>query len=233
MQKENLLVKYFSRYIHDNEPHRTGGPIITISREYGCFAQEIAEGLSDIINNKHNGINGKPQWNIISKEILSRSAEELQTKPEKIEHIFDGREMGFFEEVVGSVIKNYYVRNSAIIKTVKNVIRSYAWEGNAIIIGRASCVIAADIEKSLHVKLVAPHEYRVGRIAAKYNLSRKEASEQLRHVDESRQAFLNFFTGTKPEMEFYDLMLNRSHFSRENIIDIIYKTVEYRGLFNL
>lgn len=232
MQNENLLVKYFSRYIHANEPHRTGGPIITISREYGCFAQEIADGLAEIINNKHNGIHGKTHWNIISKEILSRSAEELQTKPEKIEHIFDGREMGFFEEVVGSVIKNYYVRNSAIIKTVKNVIHSYAWEGNVIIIGRASCVIASDIQKSLHVKLVAPLEYRIGRIAAKYNLNRREASEQVRQVDESRLAFLNFFTGTKPEIEYYDLMLNRSHFTKENIVDIIYRTAEHRGLFS-
>lgn len=232
MQKENLLVKYFSRYIHTDILPPTGGPVITISREYGCFAHEIADGLAEIINTKHDGINGKPYWNIISKEILSRSAEELQTKPEKIEHIFDGKEMGFFEEVVGSVIKNYYVRNSAIIKTVKNVIRSYAWEGNAIIIGRASCVIAADIEKSLHVKLVAPLEYRIGRIAAKYNLNRREASEQVKQVDESRLAFLNFFTGTKPEIEYYDLMLNRSHFTKENIVDIIYKTAEHRGLFS-
>lgn len=119
MQKENLLVKYFSRYLQKDEPRHTGGPLITISREYGCFAHEIAVSLADALNRKHIDTHKTKPWNIISKEILSRSAEELKAKPEQIEHIFDGREMGFFEEVVGSVIKNYYVKNSTIIKTVK------------------------------------------------------------------------------------------------------------------
>lgn len=230
MQKENLLVKYFSKYIHREEPRREGGPIITISREYGCNAQEIAEALANVINNKHNGTRQARHWNIISKEILSRSAQELKTKPEKIEHIFNGKEMGFFDEVVGSVIKNYYVRNSSIIKTVKNVIHSYAWEGNAIIIGRAGCVIAADIVKSLHLRLAAPLEYRIKRIAEKYNISRKDAAEQVKQVDESRNSFMNFFTGTKPEMEFYDVIINRAKFGTESIVRIIHEMAMDRGL---
>ncbi len=230
MQKENLLVKYFSRYIQKDEPRRTGGPLITISREYGCFAQEIAESLADALNRKSDGTHKTKPWNIISKEILSRSAEELKAKPEQIEHIFVGREMGFFEEVVGSVIKNYYVKNSTIIKTVKNVIRSYAWEGNVIVIGRASCVIAADIEKSLHIKLVAPLDYRIKRIAEKYRLSRKDAAVQVNHVDESRKLFMDFFAGSKPEMEFYDIIINRARFHKENIVGALYDMAEYRGL---
>ncbi len=230
MQKENLLVKYFSRYLYKEVPPRDGGPIITISREYGCNALEIAEGIAAVINSKANGTPGRPKWNVVSKEILSRSAEELQTKPDFISHIFEGRESGFFEEVIGSIIRNYYVRNSKIIKTVKTVIRSYAWEGNAILIGRASCVVANDIAKSLHIKMIAPLDYRIEKIAAKYKLNHKTATEKVAEVDASRQAFLKFFIGDKAEYDFYDIVINRARLSTEEIIDIIMKLASSKGL---
>lgn len=73
-------------------------------------------------------------------------------------------------------------------------------------------------------------DYRIKRIAEKFRLNRKDAAAQVKQVDESRKLFMDFFAGSKPEMEYYDIIINRARFHKENIVSIIYDMAEYRGI---
>ena len=53
------------------------GPIITISRAYGCPAKVVAQDLSLRLNTRLLGTKTK-RWKWISKEILDESAKELK-----------------------------------------------------------------------------------------------------------------------------------------------------------
>ena len=80
------LKKYFNeRDKLLEEEKRNGlipGPVLTISREYGCEAEIIARKLLLNLNNQNGN---KPKWKIISKEILDQSAEKLKLNLERVE----------------------------------------------------------------------------------------------------------------------------------------------------
>ena len=61
-------------------------PVITISREFGCEATPIAEGLIEKLNTLHTKQN---DWQIISKEILEDVSNELNVTPVRIEHAME------------------------------------------------------------------------------------------------------------------------------------------------
>ena len=74
---ENNILQYLSQRMegekHANEP----GPIITFSREYGCYASQIAEILCKKLNQIFQSQNKLPLWKWISKEILEKQPRNL------------------------------------------------------------------------------------------------------------------------------------------------------------
>ena len=83
----------------------------------------------------------------------------------------------------------------------------------------------------MHVKLIAPFDYRKDYIKKHYNLSDKEAYNIVTKTDKKRTMFMKFFKGNIPDEEVFDLILNREKLSNEEIIGTIEKLAEIRGLF--
>jgi hypothetical protein len=85
------LLKYMSDRLQDEtDEYEEAGPVITISRLYGCPAKIIAKNVSDELNMKakvkgYNDLN----WSYVTKEIMSESAKELEMDPSKIKYVFD------------------------------------------------------------------------------------------------------------------------------------------------
>jgi cytidylate kinase len=233
MEKENKFVKYLSKTLKPEEmPKKGGGPVITISRDHGCSAGFIAEKLVEKINEYYSSNKKHKKWSWISKEILEKSAEELRTKPEKIAHIFSGGEKSLLEDLSLSFIGKYYISDSNIIATIKKIIRGYAVEGNVVIVGRGSCVVAADIEKSLHLRLFAPLEWKIKKISERFGLTRKEALDLIKQTEFKRTEFMKLLLKSKPETDFYDLMINCESFSEDEIINLLFNLCREKKLIS-
>lgn len=231
MEKVNKFVKYLSLALKPEESlKKVGGPVITISRDHGCSAGFIAEKLVDKINHYYSANKNMNKWSWISKEILEKSAGELRTKPESIARIFSGGEKSFLEDLSLSFIGKYYISDSNIIATIKKVIRNYAVEGNVVIIGRGSCVVASDIEKSLHIKLFVPMEWKVKKISERFGLVRKEAMDLIKQTEHKRSEFMKLLLKTKSETDFYDLMINCESFNEDEIINLIFDICKKKKL---
>jgi cytidylate kinase len=205
--------------------NKSTGPIITFSREYGCFATQTAQNLVEVLTHKT-----KNNWIYVTKEILEESAKELQVTKQEIAHLFGADEKTFLGDLVISFSKKKYATDSNIIKTIQSVVRKYAENGNTIIIGRAGCVIAKDIQHAVHVKLIAPLEVRIKRIKERYDLSYEDARLKVINTDDKRKKFMSFFKGDLPDSELFDLVLNNHKLSEREIIEIIIKLMESRGL---
>ena len=229
MFAQNVFIKYLSKKYPPVKP-KTEGPFITISREYGCFALDLAEKVRTKLDAGYPGDEEQPQWSILSKEIMDRSAEELRTNPEKISHIFDGKKKSILDDWMESMNKDYYLPDRRIIDTIKRLMRSYAQEGNIIIVGRAGAVITKDIENSLHIKLIAPFDFRVEKIKRKFHLSDFKAVEQVKMIDRKRNSFLEFFTKGKNELEFYDFVINCCKYKEDHLAELIVKLAEDKNI---
>ncbi len=218
-----------ARRDHEHEEHEHG-PVITISREYGCYGSEIGQLLADKINLLFS--QEKDQWVLVSHQVFHDASETLEANPDDISHIFGAEEKSVFGDLVSLFSKDKYLSDTQIKRTIAQIVRSYSEQGHAIIIGRAGCVIAKHIKKSLHVKLVAPFCWRANQIMNRFNISSYDAMEKVKETDKRRETFMEFFRGNKPDSELFDLILNRSTISSKDIVDQIYLLAQKKGLFN-
>jgi hypothetical protein len=206
---ENIFVKYLSKKVQKEEAKVfEPGPVITISRQYGCYATEIAELLATNLSKR-----SQHGWDYITKEVLENTAQKLETGKHDIAHLFGADEGTLISDLLISFSGKHYKSDNLIKKTVQKVVRSYAEQGNCVIVGRAGCIIAKDIPKSLHVKITAPFEYRVDRIKNRFNLTDKQASEKVKEIYKKIDQFMKFFKTDFNKETGFDLIINRATLS--------------------
>ncbi|PKP37699.1 MAG: hypothetical protein CVT98_05775 [Bacteroidetes bacterium HGW-Bacteroidetes-15] len=226
---ENLFLHYMHERVRREEEQsvQEPGPVITISREYGCYGSEIGELLTNRINQNRAE---NESWFFVSHQVLHDAADSLETSPHEISHIFGAKEKSVLGDLVSLFSKDKYLSDIQIKRTIAQIVRSYSEQGNAVIVGRAGCVIAKHIKRSVHVKLMAPFCWRVNVIKNRFNISSSEATEKVKETDKQRETFMEFFRGNKPDNDHFDLILNRSTVSSEEIVDHIISLAEKRGL---
>lgn len=207
------------------------GPVITISRLYGCPGKKVAKLLTEQLTEKMV-IKGyrKTQWKIITKEIMSESARELEIDPAQIKYVFDYEQKGIIDDILSAHLNKYYKSDRKIRNTIRKVIRNIAYEGHAVIVGRGGVAITHDIVKSLHINLEAPLEWRVLRTSEKQCLSLEEAEKYTLDIDKKRKQFREYFEGKDTDYTRFDLTFNCMTLSVEEIVQIILKAVEIRKL---
>jgi cytidylate kinase len=215
----------------EEKKRKTGppGPVITISREVGCSGLELAEVLAGKLNENSPNRN----WKVLSKEIFQQSAHELEIDPSKVARIFRQSDRTAVDEFLAAFGEKRYKSDRKIKKTVCDVIRNFAIEGFCIIVGRGGNAIAADIRNSIHIRLVAPLEYRVNSIMLKNRINREGAIEFVRKVEKERLAYRHAVEGTPTrDPEIFDITFNRATFSAEVIADLILHAVRDKKILD-
>jgi len=207
------------------------GPVITISREFGCPSREIAELLHlELCSLEKKPVN-QQHWRIIKKEILEEAAKELgNIDPEKLEYIFRAEKKTMAEDILQSFTQKYYKSDRQIRKTIIEVIREFAEKGHVIIVGRAGVAITSDITNSLHIRLVAPLKWRAERLAAKHNVSYENAEKTAIEIDQKRLQLIDDFKGKPTDHTIWDLMINCKRLSIDDIVTMIINTMKLKKM---
>jgi cytidylate kinase len=227
------LIRYLNKRTNRTEDKtgKTGppGPVITISREVGCSGLELAEILAGRLNKPEPAV----EWKVLSKEIFQKSAHELELDPLKVAKIFRQNERTAFDEFLNAFGEKRYKSDKKIKKTVCEVIRNYAEEGFCIIVGRGGNAIAADIRNAIHIRLVAPLEYRVASIMEKNGLDRDGAFDFIRKVEKERLAYRHAVEGKSAgEPEIFDITFNRAVFPADVIVDLILLAIQEKKILD-
>ncbi len=83
-------------------------------------------------------------------------------------------------------------------------------------------MIFKDRQDALHIRLVAPLELRIQRIAKLLNISIKEATKNVLEVDKSRTSYLrDFYSVDVNDAKFYHLAINTGRFDYDQTCQII------------
>ena len=217
---ENKLLHYLNERMQTSiksflKNSEKQGLLITISREAGCGGEKLCNVLAATLNDNRPS----QPWKVISKEILFRSANELKISEKKVERVLK-HENYAFDEILAALSEKYYKSNKHIIKWVRNEIYDISSNGCTILLGRAGHIIARDIPGSLHVRFVAPLEWRIRRMADLHNCSLTESLNLIKKIEEERKNFKQHFMKDKEE-ETFDLTINISCFSPQVIAGII------------
>lgn len=204
----DVLFSYLQSRIRDQNPQvkTDPGPVITISREYGCPAKVLAGLLVEKLN--ESGKFKRP-WQWISREILEKSAEDLKVSPEYIKHIFSYEDRSMIDEILSATRKDIRYRSDRQIKTsIGKVIRSFGEQGHIVIVGRAGVALTRHIQNSLHIRLQADPGYRAGLISESKGLALDDARSLLKEKDQNRHRFLQYYLGEPCCNRFFDLIIN-------------------------
>jgi cytidylate kinase len=227
---ENILKIYFEKqYLEQESLKPCGpGPIVTISREFGCPSKVIAQMLTEALN-KRIIKPATPRWKYINKEVVEEAARKLDIKTVEMNYLISSGEKGLVEDLLTSFSPNY-VSNRKIIKILNDVIRTLASQGHMVFVGRGSVAILQGCPHSLHIRLQAPLGWRVREISASRGIKEAEAIKLTNETDKKRMALTELLLGRKFEQNLFDVVFNCNTFTKEEIVQSIQRIMEIRKL---
>lgn len=226
---DNLLIDYFKNRMEREagtvKEIMVAGPVITLSREYGCPGKRIVSLLADRINQQK-----QVKWTMISKEILETLAQELNLNPSVVKDLanFEDRPLSDYFALLLS--KDHYPGEHKIKNTLSEIILSFARKGHVIIVGRGGFYITQHIEKSYHIKLLAPIEWRIDYISQKLGISYPDAMIRVEEMSRKREQFLKFFAVQKKQDTTFDATFDCSQVSDDDMVSQVMADLEQRAI---
>ena len=224
---KKYLEDQYQKTIGDNQ---APGPVVTISRQYGCAAKGFAKKLSMKLNEILKEKKVAKEWSWINKEIFENTAKALNLKESRILHVFEGKKKGLVESIILSTSERYYASDTKIKKKIIEIVRSFAEQGHMIIIGLGGVVITRDIKKSLHIRLQAPFEWRVEQAAKRRGRAIEEMTKYASNIDKMRNNLRDSFIPKGKPKEMFDITFNVMTMDEDEIIEAIICFMKKRKL---
>ena len=232
----NLFFQYLDQRLHSNRYQNTTekfspdsyGPITTISRQAGCSAKDLGELFNQAINK--NARHPEDKWRCIDKDMMLDSAKKLDLPFRKIRDIFHGQKKSNMDEIFESMASRYYKSDKKIRRTIAEVMREYAEQGNIIVIGRAGVALSKYVTRSFNIRLVAPLQWRVKQISMKHKISEEDAHKYIKEIDHRRVALIEEFSGQKMDETLFDITFNCENISKDEIVSTSMELMKKRDI---
>jgi len=218
------LKKYMTERDRVRELKNAPGPVLTLSRQYGCEANKIALKLLARLSDISVG------WQYINKEIINESAKILNLAPDRLAQRVLSHGQSMVSDVFSSFSNQYTITDKKIVEKVREIIETYAKKGKVIIVGRGGSAIIRNRPLALHVRLVASLAYRSQVISAKQKLTDEEARLLIRQVDTDRELWSEHLSHQAYDPYLFDLSLNRQTLTENEIVDIILRMMKSRKM---
>jgi cytidylate kinase len=176
--------------------------VITVSRQLGSLGSIVAQQAAERLG-----------YRIVEREVINQAALRAGAPEVALAMIDELHLLGLCPSEEAC---------QAYIQALQMVMEDLADGGNIVIVGRAGQVILADRPETLHVRLIAPLQLRVERIAQRRNISLQAARAQVTASDRCRKKFLKrFYQRDLDDPEQYDLIINTARFTCEAAVNII------------
>lgn len=182
---------------------------ITVSRKLGSLGNQIAQAVAETLS-----------YRIVSRKVINRAACHSRAPEAALADIDD---LGFFG------LRPSYRARKAYRQAVELVLREFASEGKVIIVGRAGQIVLRDQPEILHVRVIAPVNLRITRIAAAQSISTAAAKAQIEQSDRARHSYLRrTYHVDWEDPELYDLTINTEHLNAVTASAIIIHALSQR-----
>ena len=181
--------------------------IITIEREYGSGAAEIAEMLAQQLG-----------WKLWDKDLTAEIAKmancrrsAVEEREERLDSLYYRLTRSFWRgSHEGSIAVDplQMLDADSIVRFSERIVNRASSEGNCVIVGRGSQHFLQDHDDTLRFFFYAPRSDKVERLVRE-GTARKEAEHLIDTVDRERAAFIKtFFHVEWPDRNVYHAMIN-------------------------
>lgn len=197
---------------------------ITFSRETGCNGTGIAVDLVKALKAEGHS------WTFMNKEVLEEAANKLRVDPSRIKYVFENRKKTHVDEVLSALSSKYYKSDKKVRKTITEVIRHYAAQGNIIIVGRAGVATTSDLQGGLHIRFTAPYEWRLNALRKRNEFKNEDVAAFIKKHDVKKRMLIEDFCGKELHQVQFDLMLNCAAFTRQEIIAMMIEAMKCKNM---
>ena len=179
-------------------------PAFTLSREPGSGGKLVAKAVADRLG-----------LDLFHHDIIDAMAANADTSARVIRTL-DERGVSMLEDWVSAAISDRHLWPDEYVQVMMRVIGTIGRHGKAIIVGRGANFVLPP-ENRFRVRIIAPLELRVNRVAETFGVSRKDAKRRVLHTESNRQTFVRkYFHSDIRDPVNYDMLLNTGTLSVES-----------------
>lgn len=196
--------------------------IVTVSRQIGAGGSEIAGRVAAAL-----------RFRLVDNELIDRVALQAGLSRTQVANR-EERAPGFLERLVRALSRSVPELQStpsdrppepeekSLVAATEKVVADLAAEGRVVLVGRAAPAVLSGTHDALHVKIVAPVPFRIGRIREADRVDEREAERRLRESDANRARYHRHHYGRDwSDPANYHIVLNTGMLGLEGATDII------------
>lgn len=181
---------------------------ITIEREFGCGASEIASLVASRLG-----------WGLWDERLTQEIARLTESTPEAVERVgwrtdpvvyrvFKDFLRGAFEGGLPPTNRLHLLDSRRIAAVSESAVKTAFSSGPSVIVGRGAQYFLRNRKDVFHVFLFASRDQKIRRLIS-HGATQDEAIEQVDTTDQSRAAFVKQYFALKwPEPHLYHAMFN-------------------------
>jgi cytidylate kinase len=178
--------------------------VVTVSREYGAGGGEVARRLAEVLG-----------WELLDRELLHQAA--------AVEHVPDA-DLERLDEKAVSMADRFRLHppHQQYLHGLTEATRRAAARGNVVLVGRGARHLLGDAPDAFHLRLVAPREWRVRRMAALEAAPPEQVLARCLEADRTRERFTRYFFGAaalRPDQ--YDLVANTGRVPLDDVASVV------------
>ena len=192
------------------------GPYVIISREKGAGGNAVA-----LFVGKRLG------WQVFDIEIVDEIAKKAHIRRQLIESL-DERDQASIQDMIGQLMNLQEIDTSGYLDYLKQVVLTLGHQGNVVIIGHAARFILP-VQFGLSVRMIAPIEVRIRRIADKARLSLKAARVEVERTDRERvKSVRRHFGHDVSDPLSHDLIINTDALGVEAAAEVVVTALQQK-----
>jgi len=205
--------------------------IITISKEFGCAGDYVAERVAEILNYK-----------IINKEIIEYVSILTNTDREIVQRYDEDRHSNLkatlSKYIDFSIFKDIFNLKDEELKycklklddeglfqenikqdlsfdsekyqnTVEKIIHKLAQKDNVVIVGRGGQFILRDYSNAIHIRLYADKKSKIKWVSQREKIDEKTAEQKIQEVEKKRYNYImHYYNEDVTDLTHYHLAIN-------------------------
>lgn len=194
------------------------GPYLTISRQAGTGGGVIARRLGEALG-----------WAVLDGEIVDLIADLFHLDPTML-HVLDEAKASWVRDVLSDIMPLEVVDRDTYVHHLGRVLHLAAVHGRVVLVGRGASLFLPR-GQGLAVRLVGDEAQRLERLAARDGLDHRTAAKRLAEVDRQRARLVeHYFARRVEDPLLYDLVLNTSTLSADDVVATVTAACRQRGL---
>ena len=206
--------------------------LITISRQYGAGGSELAARVAATLG-----------WRVVDNELVERVAARAGLTPQDVAQR-EERVSTFIERLARTVVAatpELVVPPEAggtaevdLVRLTERVVEEVAAEGRVVLVGRAAPAVLARERDAIHVKVVAPRDWRIRAVIERLGVPMEEAARLTEETDRNRARYhRQHYQRDWADPANYHLVLNTAALGLDGAAEVIVARARALGWVSL